>query len=112
MGADDPFEFFGIGVDHASAAAADAGIVDQNVDEPEVAEDCVGQLFTLVEGTHRGRIGHRSAAHLLHLGHRFCRRIGVLAVVDGDVGSVFSQGQRDGLADAASPTGYESYSSS
>ena len=109
--ADHTLELGGVGVLDALAAARDAGVVDQDVDVAEVARDRLhhaGVGFVVVD---RAGVGARAAAQGLDGGHGLARGILVLAIVDGDVGAVLRERDRDGAADAAAAAGHQGDSS-
>ena len=110
--ANDPLELVGLGAQHALAATGDAGVVHEDVDGAEVVHHRLDHgpiRFHRVDrcGIRRAFRPSASMSPTVSRGG-----IGVTPVVDGDVGSVGGQRERDGVADAPTPAGDESHSTS
>ncbi len=101
-----------IGVGDRLAARRDTGVADQDVEAAEVAEGALDHPRALLPLADVGRVGLRAAPELLDLRDGRARGVLVAAVVDGDVGAVGGESERDGAADPAAAAAHQGGASS
>ena len=85
----------------------DPGVVDQQFDRPECRAHLGDHLLDFCLLRHVGLDGHALGAARLDLRQDLLRGLGVVLVVDGDLGSVFGQHPDDGAANAATAARYQ-----
>ena len=92
---------------HEALVRRDAGVVDEDVDVPELLQHVLRHPIGIGVIGHVGLGEHDSAAQLLDLVRHAAG--GGLAgdVVDGDVGALLGERERDGASDAAGASGDE-----